>query len=214
MPPFSVRKAVIIILGTEFMLPLFGCFDYEERVVFNEHLAGRVDFQYTVPLFPGQERSLLAFLPIDKEKIEEKYSRSVQEYSLRFIEMDEHDARFRRQARVEYKIEFQNPEDLEQLLIGSVTIRQRNDRLALERVFPTGKPLDRTAGRIEKEIQGLIMRNLEGHYLQLYIEYPVRYQAVFNGGVLVRPGLQLLTFPLVDSMGKKEEFRWNMEIKK
>lgn len=212
MPHRSLLKAGIIILGFGLIFLFVGCFDYEERVVFNDDFGGRVSFQYTVPLFPGQERSLLAFLPVKKEKIEEKYARSVRDYKVHFFEIEERESRFRRQARVEYKMAFQKPEELERLLIGAVTIRRRKNRLALERIFPVGKPLDRAAGRIEKEIRGLVLRSLEGHYLQLYIEYPDRFQAVFNGGALIRPGMQLLTFPLVDSMDKKEEFRWNMEL--
>lgn len=206
------RFAVLLSLGC--LLAVLGaCFDYEERVFFQADWSGRVRVRYVVPINAGSGRSLIRFLPVEKPRIEERYGRRVENYEVRLLERPADLRGLRNAAEVSFELAFRRPADLERILLGTVHVRRRPGRVAIERTFPVRPPADAKIDRIEKKIRDTTLRTMENHYLHFYLEFPKGFTLHSNRGVLLRPGNHLFTLPLSDTLDRPEKHTWNMELK-
>ncbi len=197
------------------ILPLLicGCFDYEERVLFETDFSGRVFYRYVVPVDAGTKRSLIRFLPADRAAVEARFGRRIENFEARMLERPADLRGLRTAAEVRFEIAFREPRDLERLLLGEVHVRKRQGRVALERTFPVRRAIKREPDRVEKRIRENTARALENHYLQLYVEFPKGYSLFSNRGVSLRTGLHLFTLPLSDTLDRTEPHSWSMELR-
>jgi hypothetical protein len=200
-----------------FCLPLFasgGCFDYTETIFFGADLSGHVDLDYTVPLRAGSDDPLISHFLVQEGEIEKRLSillgrkADIHDFT-KDIKVDQHGARH---ARVQFKVTFRSPPELERILIGKNRVYFYEGRWIIQRTFPASKPLSGEASRIARRIRELARLTLSDHNLSFLVVYPEQYDLYTNQGTIVRPGVQSLTLPLSATMNGTPMV-WTMEIK-
>ncbi|MCB1175579.1 MAG: hypothetical protein KDK39_18535 [Leptospiraceae bacterium] len=204
------KPALLLCLG---LLISFsgGCFDYKESLHFNADLSGYVEFQYRVPLYPEQDRSLISYFPVRRELIQERYASLIKRNAVRLeiqsIEMEsvglpdleqvqndapapdspdadgEDEMIFRRFARVRYRVFFKSPTSLEQILPGKVQVRQRARRfLQIERTFVVTQGLADNANRILTGAYRTTRELLDKHAMQFQVTVDESWTMASNRG--------------------------------
>lgn len=195
-----------------FVLP--GCFDYTETIFFAGDLSGHVDLDYTVPLRSGSDDPLISHFLVQEKDIEKRLSillgrkADIRDFT-RDITQDEQGDRF---ARVQFKVPFRSPPELERILIGRNRIYFYEGRWIIQRTFPASKPLAPETSRIARRVRELARLTLSDHNLSFLVVYPEQYDLYTNQGTIVRPGVQSLTLPLSATMNGTPMV-WTMEIK-
>lgn len=218
---YKLQKKVF--QGGKFLLLLsvfsgVGCFDYFERIVFNPGFSGFVDIEYTVPLFPEKEESLIQFLPIKESAIRQKYSgiftgkKSIQisNYSVEY--RDSQDPLYPRQARVGFRVSFSNPEDLEKILLGNTTVYWRGKNLVVQRIFPSASSIPEKAGRIPARYGEMTEKSFQDRSLRFHVLYPDYYDFYTNRGTILRPGSIAYQIPLQRTVQSGASVFWNIEL--
>lgn len=191
-----------------------GCFDYTETIFFAGDLSGHVDLDYTVPLRAGSEDPLISHFLVNEQDIEKRLTillgrrAEIRDFR-KDISQDEKGGRF---ARVQFKVAFRQPPELERILIGKNRIYFYEGRWIIQRTFPASKPLAAEASRIARRIRELARLTLSDHNLSFLVVYPEQYDLFTNQGTIVRPGVQSLTVPLSATMNGAP-LVWTMEIK-
>ncbi len=212
--PGQARSRLLAFL---FSLPLFfqsGCFDYTETIFFAGDLSGHVDLDYTVPLRSGSDDPLISHFLVQEADIEKRLSillgrkADIRDFT-KDIKQDEHGER---SARVQFKVAFRSPPELERILIGKNRIYFYEGRWVIQRTFPASKPLSGETSRIARRVRELARLTLSDHNLSFLVVYPEQYDLYTNQGTIVRPGVQSLTLPLSASMNGTPMV-WTMEIK-
>ncbi|MBU44537.1 MAG: hypothetical protein CMN76_15050 [Spirochaetaceae bacterium] len=215
--PFRFKKACrIAILLTGLLLA--SCFEYEEHLYLAPNYSGYVDYKYRVPLQAESGRSLLAFLPATEETVRQKFGIADSEGNLilegfKSREMYEPDERFPRQRQVEYRIRFKKPESLEQLLLGQTRVYYLDQRLVIQRAFPTSGGLKEDAGRIAQNFHTYLENSLRSRALKLSITAPWYYNVYANAGATAGPGRIYYNVPLEGTINRKNPNLWRLEIK-
>lgn len=200
-----------------FSLPLFflaGCFDYTETIFFAADLSGHVDLDYTVPLRAGSDDPLVSHFLVQEGDIERRLSillgRKADIHD--FTKDIKQDEQGKRTARVQFKVAFRSPPELERILIGKNRIYFYEGRWVIQRTFPASKPLSGETSRIARRMRELARLTLSDHNLSFLVVYPEQFDLYTNQGTIVRPGVQSLTLPLSSTMNGTPMV-WTMEIK-
>ncbi|MCB1323239.1 MAG: hypothetical protein KDK34_23475 [Leptospiraceae bacterium] len=199
-----------------------ACFDYRERVVFNANFSGYVQINYTVPVYPEENRSLIAFLPASEEAIREKYERFLNGDRLRlsgilidYFEKGPDDldgdstqipadsvavygdpTLLRRFARVRYQIFFDEPETLELVLPGRVVVQREGRRLRIDRSFPISKLDPDNLSRVVEAYHRMSVRSLEKHSMRFSYVFPEYFDSQSNRVDTVVAGERTFELPL------------------
>lgn len=214
-------------LAMSFATVLFGaasCFDYEERVILGAGLSGFVEIQYTVPVFANDDRSMLAFLPVDRHDIADRYSSllrgggRLEDYSMKMItDKDDPDAPlYPRKSRVSYRLWFKEPADLEKILIGKTSAFWRDGRLHLVRTLPAARTQVEKQGFLARRIQSYTVRSMVRKKLSFMLLVPWYYELQTTRGAFVRTPDQLgsvFQVPLETTMSSNAPVIWTIEIK-
>jgi len=190
----------------------YGCFDYEEKIVFNNDFSGVISFHYTVPLYPDENRTMLQYFPIEKADIEEKWQKSISEYSINYLETNSINKYLRKTATVSYKIEFLNPAELERLMIGENHIKMEKKTLIIERQFPHGSPVGKDADRISRQIHGIINQSLNERFINFSFEVPPIYYLKSNLGSNEAPHILKISIPLKKMLMDTEDVKWKVQV--
>lgn len=210
---------------------LGSCFDYQELVFFHSNFSGYVEYNYRVPLYPDQDRSIIAFLPVMKSRILSKYRNLLVNKQITinsfFVEMqstglpipenqkDAIDQKaddteiFKRFARVRYKIHFKNPVVLEQILPGEVQIRWRSNKyLQITRKFPVAGGLSEKSDRLLQRIYKLSRDTLQGKEMIFQIQFPVSHILKSNLGRATENQQLNYILPLEKSLNELKPITW------
>lgn len=193
---------------------LAGCFDYTETIFFAPDLSGHVDLDYTVPLRSGSDEPLVSHFLVQKEDIEKRLSillgrkADIKDFRRDIETTPEGD----RKARVQFRVGFRTPPELERILIGRNRVYFYEGKWIVQRTFPSSKPLAQETSRIARRVRELARGTLSDHNLNFLVVYPEQYDLYTNQGTIVRPGVQSLTIPLSSTMNGTP-FVWTMEIK-
>ena len=204
------------------MILLFGsCFDYAERVVFAPDFSGYVDYDYEVPVQKTKEgyRSVLGFLPVTRKEISSRVnglfsgrSLELENYELEYRDPEE-GSPFEKLAHVKYRFHFNDPQDLEQILLGNVQVYRRPGGLLLQRSFPgTGKLPDH-AGVVATKYHELSLGTMENKKLRFTVIFPWYYDLFTNYGSIVKPGFHTFILPLEATMKSTSGYLWNLNIR-
>ena len=189
------------------------CFDYEEILVFEPDFSGQVKIRYVVPLYPGKNRSLIRFLPVDKKAIEKKHDSMAMDYAVKYINIEGREEKFKRLAEVSYNIRFHNPRELRKILLGKTVVHFRANRTVIERSFPRAKPLAADAGSSEKRLHDLILKTMKNKFMSFRIMFPENFTVQSSEGTLINEGEHQLKLPLSVTMDKKSKFSWRTDIR-
>ena len=209
----TMRVLRFVVLGVG--LCLTGCFDYVERIVFREDFGGYVQFSYRVPVYPEQERSMIAFLPVSRSRIEARYESLIREGRVRLadfeISIEEasgdngevQDELFRRTALVRYRVYFDDPVVLEDFLPGRTVVIVRQNRLNIRRAFPLSRAADEE-DRLMAIVQRLSSKVLSDHTMTFYVSFPPYYESSSAQGFVSEPGVRGFILPLERTVTAKE----------
>ncbi len=213
--PVAFKKAPAFLLLS--FLFLASCFEYEENLYLAPNYSGYVDYNYRVPLQAETGRSLLAFLPATEENVRQKFgifddSELILE-GFKTRETYEPDDRFPRQRWVQYRIRFKRPESLEQLLLGQTRVYYLDQRLVIQRAFPTSGGLKEDSGRISQNFHKYLEDSLKSKSLRLSITAPWYYNVYANAGATAGPGRIYFNVPLEGTINRKNPSLWRLEIK-
>lgn len=193
-----------------------GCFDYRERVVFRRDLSGFLEIEYTVPVHPVSTRSAVAFLPIEREAIQDRYSSL---FFLDRVELENYrvsysmgsSRMFPLLAHVRYRLQFQRPVDLERLLLGRASVNHRRRQVVIRRSFPTTRPLHEDSGRLARRIHEITREQIEGRSMEFVVEVPPGFELGANLG---RPqnGSWIFQLPLESTLQNTQDFSWRVSL--
>jgi len=212
-----VRRILSIAL---LCLPLLGCFEYEETILFRKPNSGTVEIAYTVPLKKESAESLIKFLPSDLASIEKKIKLkpnsglSIRDFTFRELEKIEiTDPIFKRKGRVSYKIDFEDPSQLEGILLGNFVAKQKARSLNIKREFPNMSEFSATEESVgEKKIIGETLRLLKEGKMQFRVLFPKDSECLSNRG-LVGLGNVVYSFPLQDTIENADAKSWEYKIR-
>jgi hypothetical protein len=214
------------LIKTKKLLPMLilafvtgGCFDYEEKIVFNGDYSGSVHIAYTIPVYDNQERSIISFLPASLPDIRRKFESAgdvkitVADYSYRRLPIDEKDRHFPHKAVIHYRLDFERPEALKFILIGNTTVSVQGEFLNLKRTFPVNRPLEAKTSQLVKNFEGKAIETFTGKSLKFTIIFPWYYDLVTNYGTILRPGVHLHQIPLESTYNARGAIVWNIRLK-
>ncbi len=203
-----MRRLVFLLL-----LGLTACFDYSESIYFSPDLTGFVEIEYIVPLRAHEDTSLISYFELDEGRINKRYTQMLG----RSVKVDQ----FRREisakpegrtGKVNYRIAFRAPAELERILIGKTRVYFYEGKWVVQRRIPGAPPLYAEAGRAARRIHELTRTTLGDHNLNFLVFYPPEYDLFTSHGTIVRPGVQSLSVPL-SSTQNSGGLVWTMEIK-
>lgn len=205
---------------TSLLLFFFGCFEYEETILFRKQSSGTVEIAYTVPLKKDSNDSLIKFLPTSKEEIitgvkkKSNNNLQVRDFTFRELEKSETtDMYFKRKGKVSYKLDFEDPIHLEGVLIGTFSIKSKPRSLVVKRDFPNltdNTVVDTGAG--EKKIISETSRLLREGRIQFKVLFPKDSECSSNRGFI---GLGNLTYqiPLQETLESPDSKTWEYKIR-
>ncbi len=210
-PPVFRR---IALLASAFCLTgvLTGCFDYEERIVFRKDLSGYVDFKYDVPVYDKSDKSILGFLPVEKDKIRARYGGKVRKLSVKITRAKAKKSRFKRRGKVSFRVSFSRPSALKKILLGDLKVNREGERLRLDRSFPAARAADARAGWASRQIRGAVTQSLRKRYLDFYVSFPSEFLLVSDQGLFLRDGLRYYRMGLNETMEREKPVRWSLEL--
>ncbi len=207
-------RGLLRLLPALLLFLLSACFEYREKIVFRPDFSGLIEFNYTVPIDGESGRSLIAFLPARLEDIEARYADmpanpDIQDFSAERVEAEPFV-----QARVSYRIRFQDARELEAYLPGDTQIFQGAGTLRLYRSLPglESGPEGREI-RIYRMAYRTILEQLKGRSMNFTIVCPWYYDLSSTQGTLPSPGVVYFSFPLDRTMLQAKETLWSVEIK-
>lgn len=173
---------------------LSGCFDYLEELHFNADFSGYVLIDYRVPVYPEESRSLISYLPVTRERIEAKYKHVLRRNQIQLthikIEMQSvglpvskpvvtlqgqesgETQILNRFAHVRYRLHFQKPEILEQLLPGTIYIRREQQRIYFRRLFPVAGQVKGEKEHVLSGVRNISRRMLRKHQMVFKVFLP------------------------------------------
>ena len=160
-PIRSIRNFFILSI----LLFIFGnCFEYEENIYLKKGFTGYLEVNYTVPVNQRTGASVLKFLPLNQEDIENKINKGIfgktlkiRDYSMRFLEKEEISisSYFQKKAKVSYKVDFTEISSLDGILLGNLFVKRRGNSIFIKREFKSVmKPLDQESSAGEKKNKG------------------------------------------------------------
>ncbi|MCB1169642.1 MAG: hypothetical protein KDK25_04880 [Leptospiraceae bacterium] len=196
-----------------------SCFEYEENLFLAPNYSGHVDYRYQVPLQSESGESLVGFLPATKEGVLQRFGISsagdgeMTLLNFQSEEVYEPDERFARQKKVRYRITFRKPEALETLLLGQTRVYYLDQRLVIQRSFPTSGGLKEDSGRIAQNFHKYVEDTLRARSLKLSITAPWYYNVYANVGATAGPGKIYYDLPLEGTVNRKNPSVWRIEIK-
>ncbi|MDH5654548.1 MAG: hypothetical protein OEZ34_01475 [Spirochaetia bacterium] len=207
-----------ILKGTFLTFSVFftGCFEYHESLFFLPDYSGYADIRYTVPIYKDEDRSMLAYLPVDQNKIIEKYDRylSSDQYRIENYKFDRIKTDLSEdQGEVAYRVFFSDPRSLEYLLIGKNKIYRNGGRLYLHRKFSATASPREEASRISNNLYTKVLQSFNNKKLTFQIVFPWYYDLVTNLGNFSRPGLHNFTLPLENTFNTEKPIVWKIELK-
>jgi hypothetical protein len=197
-----------------------GCFEYEETILFRKPNSGTVEIAYTVPLKKENVESLIKFLPTDLNSIQNKIKGKpnlglvIRDFTFRELEKIEiTDPVFKRKGRVSYKIDFEDPGQLEGVLLGNFSAKVKQKSLSVKREFPNMsdyKSGEESVG--EKKIIGETLRLLKEGKVQFRVLFPKDSECNSNRGA-VGLGSVYYSFPLQDTIESPDSKSWDYKIR-
>ncbi len=210
-------KALCIILS---LLSFLGCFEYEETILFRKANSGTTEVTYTIPLQKETNESLIKFLPTDLDSIQKKIKSKpnsglmIRDFTFRELDkLEITDSIFKRKGRVSYKIDFEDPSQLEGILLGTFTAKVKPKYLSIKREFGNMsdfKTGDESVG--EKKIVGETLRLLKEGKIQFRVLFPKDSECNSNRGA-VGLGNVFYGFPLQDTIENPDAKNWEYKIR-
>jgi hypothetical protein len=204
------------------LLFFFGnCFEYEENIYLKKGFSGYLEINYTVPVNQRTGASVLKFLPINQEDIENKLNKGIfgktlkiRDYSVRILEKEEISANsyFQKKAKVSYKVDFTEISSLDGILLGNLFVKRKGNSIFIKREFKSVmKPLDQESSAGEKKIRAETLRLLGDGYVQFRIYFPQSSECKSNVGE-INLGMLSYKFPLNETIEKAGNKIWDFSI--
>ncbi len=213
-----------------FFLPIFyisvffslsNCFEYEENIYFKKGFTGYVEIHYTVPINQKTGRSIIKFLPLAQDEIENKMSKGIfgksiqiREYTLQTIEKEDISTNtyFSKKAKISYKVDFTDLSSLDGVLLGNLFVKRKGNTVFIKREFKSVlKPLDAESSAGEKKIRAETLRLLGEGYVQFRVFFPQSSECRSSLGE-VNLGWLNYKFLLIDTIEKSGNKIWDFSI--
>ena len=205
-----------------FVLSLSACFEYEETINFKKGFSGFVEITYTVPLNNKSDNTVIKFLPIYEEDINNRINKGlfsknlkIKDYSLKYLEKNEKELNplFQKKARVNYKIEFNDLAVLDGVLLGSLFVKKRStNSISVNREFKSVlKPIDQTSTTGEQKILSESTRLLGEGFIAFRVNFPLTSECRSSKGE-ISLGSMYYKIPLVDTVEKPSPKSWDYTI--
>jgi hypothetical protein len=209
-----------LILST-FLFFMGNCFEYEENIYLKKGFSGYLEVNYTVPVNQRTGFSVLKFLPLNQEDIENKINKGIfgktlkiRDYSIRILEKDEISisSYFQKKAKVSYKVDFTEIASLDGILLGNLFVKRRGNSIFIKREFKSvTQPLGQESSAGEKKIRAETLRLLGDGYVQFRIFFPQSSECKSNLGE-INLGLLSYKFPLNETIEKAGIKIWDFSI--
>lgn len=195
-----------------------NCFDYEEVIYFRKPFSGYVEITYTVPVHPRTGKSLLRFLPLSSEEIEKKINKGIfsknlkiREHTLTYVEKTENDSVsfYQKKARVNYKLDFEDLNKLDGILLGYLFVKKKGSSLIVKREFKSVlKGLDQNSTTGEKQIHAETLKLLGDSSILFKVIFPNNWECRSSRGDIFLGSL-IYRFPLSETVDKPGNKTWD-----
>lgn len=209
-------KKLILIMS----LILLNCFEYEETIHFKKGFSGFVEINYTVPIHNKSETSLIKFLPITENEVNNRMNKGlfsknlkVKEFNMRILDKTETEGIFSKKAKVSYKLDFADISVLDGVLIGSIFIKKKNQNsISIKREFKSVlKTIDQNSTSGEKKIFSETARLLGDGYILFKVNFPLASECRSNKGEISLGNL-IYKLPLIETIEKVGNKSWDYSI--
>ncbi len=197
-----------------------NCFEYEETINFKKGFSGFVEISYTVPLHNKSETSLIKFLPITENEINNRINKGlfsknlkVKDFNMRILDKTEIDGMFSKKAKVNYKLDFGDITILDGVLIGSIFIKKKNQNsISIKREFKSVlKTIDQNSTTGEKKIFSETARLLGDGHILFKVNFPLTSECRSNKGEISLGNLNY-KLPLIETIEKVGNKSWDYSI--
>ncbi|MCB1179503.1 MAG: hypothetical protein KDK36_18120 [Leptospiraceae bacterium] len=218
----NFKKFFLIII-----LPFFiNCFEYEETIHFKKGFAGYVNIEYAVPIHPKTGKTLVRFLPITSEEIENRinkgfFNKNLRIRNFKFQVLDPEPLStwgpnikplFTKKAKVSYRLDFTDLGNLDGVLLGYLFVKKRGNSITVRREFKSVlKGIDPDSSPGEKKIRSETVRLLGDGYVLFKVEFPISSDCKSNKGE-IGLGSLIYKLPLVDTIEKPGIKSWDYSI--
>jgi hypothetical protein len=208
-----------------FLIVFQNCFEYEETIYFKKGFQGVVEIQYTVPLHPKNDRSLIRFLPITQEDIEKRINKGlfnknikIRDFSVEVFEapiwqdLNVPKPMFPKKAKVKYRIDFSELGKLDDVILGYLFVKRKGNSLNVRREFKSVlKTIDHESSPGEKKIHTETVRLLGDGYVVFRVLFSNQYECRSNRGE-IGPGYIYYKLPLTETIEKPGLKSWDYTI--
>ena len=200
---------------------IFNCFEYEENIYFKKGYSGYVEINYTVPINQRTGDSILKFLPINQDDIEERINKGlfsklikIRDFSFRYLDKEEIPSAsyFQKKVKIFYRVDFIDISTLDGVLLGNLFVKKRGNSIFIKREFRSVlKNADNESSSGEKKIRSETLRLLGDGYVLFKVHFPQSAECKSNQGEI---GLGILSykFPLVETVEKSGNKIWDYSI--
>ncbi len=176
-----IKIAILLFIDLFFLI---ACFDYKERITFNDDFSGTMSIDYVVFLSKKENSSLLGFLPTTKEGVLKQYEKLILTkkaqltgLSFQSVEKELKSKKKQRGIRVSYTIAFRNPVVIESSpLQNTKVIQNSNRRLEIRRSFPTLS---------KKEWKNIVTKRIIKYITKKFSNHSISYETHFPDGYIV-----------------------------
>lgn len=210
----STNNTIIRILSKYiFLLSIFlfpHCFEYEEKIILNSNLSGKVILDYVIPVDRKSGTSLISFFPESEQKFKDRYN------FVEVLSFTEENTKPLVQnlnyKRIIVEFLFNNISDLENILIGENTISIIGNKILIQRKLkvPKYKKLD---NKFYNYFYKIIYNSYKGRNLKFSLNAPNYFDVISNLGTLPVPGIMNYQITLDRILETNNEIIWNISIK-
>jgi hypothetical protein len=180
-----------------------------------------VEITYTVPLNPRTGGSIIKFLPITQDDIENRMNKGlfgksmkIRDFSVKILEKEESNPGdyTSKKAKVFYRIDFTEISALDGILFGNLFVKKRGNTIYLKREFRTIlKSLDSNSSMGEKKIRSETLRLLGEGFVLFRVNFPQSAECRSNLGEITLGSLNY-RLPLVETIEKPGNKIWDYSI--
>ncbi len=205
-----------------------SCFDYKERLYLNADFSGKVQITYTVPVSEKKRESLVSFLPVSKEQIQEAYEQFLEQGQAQLksldidiipelVEKGTNDAAAAPKSsniRVSYELVFQDPKILEHLPLDNTQVFRTRKQIQIRRVFKALSSTNKAKKNFVSRIRSYIMNKFAKHSLSYTTHFPQGFRFASKLGQQSKKGFHTYHIASSRLLDAKKNTEWLLIIQK
>ncbi len=193
-----------------FIFILNSCFEYEEKILLNSDLTGKVSLEYIIPVDKKSGASLISFFSESEQKFK------TQNKNIEVLSFTEESIKplvpNLNYKKIKVEFLFNNISDLEKMLIGENSISVIGNKIFIQRKLKVPK-YRKVDNKIYNYFYKMIYNSYKGRNLKFSLNTPQYFDVISNLGNLPLPGIVNYQITLDRILETNNDIIWNITIK-